>query len=857
MGLRGTSTSRSRRVFWVVMVCVFSSSAFGQYATSPEKTFVVVRKDPNAAVNTKDDNLSSEGKLFFNGSSWVFSWTPTYDDAGTYEVTFISTNGWAEDFETITITVNDVSGLVGHWTMDDNAANTTVVDSSGNGNDGTAQQYTRDLSSTGRINGALNFNGTDDYIDCGSDSGLDITGSVSISTWVKFDSLADYRYQTIVAKRDTGIDIGANYALRKGGYANGDELQFYYHDGTAWHVYTTFNANLTWGQWYHVVVTFTFGTGKSIKCHLNNNLLKGGWTTGDGNSSVQTNTKPVTIGGLTTGQGVDGSIDNVMIFDKVLSEAEIGDLYNEGAGLKVNLAIDNLWMYQNLPGQVSSALTASVSVVDDPMGNNGYSYEWEILLPRDVSLAPTTVAGGGTSDAYWSLAARGSDEPAGLSDLGDTFTVRVTVTGDDYGDVGIAEAEFEIISITNLVGHWKMDDNAANTTVVDSSGNGNDGTAQQYTRDLSSTGRINGALNFNGTDDYIDCGSDSGLDITGSVSISTWVKFDSLADYRYQTIVAKRDTGIDIGANYALRKGGYANGDELQFYYHDGTAWHVYTTFNANLTWGQWYHVVVTFTFGTGKSIKCHLNNNLLKGGWTTGDGNSSVQTNTKPVTIGGLTTGQGVDGSIDNVMIFDKVLSEAEIGDLYNEGAGLKVNLAIDNLWMYQNLPGQVASALTASVSIIDDPLGNSSYSYEWEILLPRDVSLAPTTVSGGGTSDAYWTFAARGSDEPAGLSDLGDTFTVRVTVTGDDYGDVGIAEADFGIALLGDVNNDGAVNSVDLSIVNAFWQTGSGGPHTVRDCDLNCDGAVNLADHFITKAAIWQGMLGQNSVSSPCPLR
>jgi hypothetical protein len=440
-----------------------------------------------------------------------------------------------------------------------------------------------------------------------------------------------------------------------------------------------------------------------------------------------------------------------------------------------------------------------------------------------------------------------------------------------YGDTGTYEVtflapngeteDFETITITvndaaSLVGYWMMDDNAANTTVVDSSGNGNDGTARQYTQALSSTGRINGALNFNGIDDYIECGNDSSLDITGSVSISAWVKFDSLPDYRYQTIVAKRDTGTDVGANYALRKSGYANGDELQFYYHDGTAWHVYTTFNANLTWGQWYHVVVTFEFGTGKSIKCYLNNDLLKGGWTTGDGNSSVQLNTKPVTIGGLAAGQGAEGSIDNVMIFDKVLSEVEIGNLYNKGSGLRVDLAIDNLWMYQNMPGQAGSALTTSVSIADDPLGNSGYSYEWEILLPRDVSLAPTTVRGGGTSDKYWTFAARGSDEPEGLSDLGETFTVRVTVIGDDYGDVSIAEATFGIALLGDVNNDGAVNYVDLSMVNVFCRTDSGESHTVRDCDLNCDGAVNLADYFIAKA-ICQWARGQNSVSSPCPLR
>lgn len=441
------------------MVCIFSQFASGQYKESPKKAFFLVRKDPDAPadIKEKDRSLLTAEKLSFNGSGWVFSWTPTYDDAGTYEVTFVSKNGETEDFETITITVNDATNLVGYWKMDENAANTTVTDSSGNGNDGTARQYTQNLSSSGRINGALSFDGVDDYIDCGSDCSLDISQSVSISAWVKFDSLPDYRYQTIVAKRGAGTNVKANYALRKGGYENAHELQFYYHDGTEWHACTTFGANLTWGQWYHVVVTFEFGKGETIRFYLNNDLLKGMWTSGDGSSSVQLNKKPVTIGGLTSGQGAEGSIDNVMIFDKVLSKAEISNLYSQGAALKVDLSIENLWMYQNLRELVGSDLTASVSVVDDPMGNSGYSYKWEIMLPRDVILAPRTMSGGGDRDAYWSLSARGCHEPAGLSDLGETFGIRVTVTGDDYDDVGIAQAKFGVALLGDVNNDGRVD----------------------------------------------------------------------------------------------------------------------------------------------------------------------------------------------------------------------------------------------------------------------------------------------------------------------------------------------------------------------------------------------------------------
>jgi hypothetical protein len=185
-----------------------------------------------------------------------------------------------------------------------------------------------------------------------------------------------------------------------------------------------------------------------------------------------------------------------------------------------------------------------------------------------------------------------------------------------------------------------------------------------------------------------------------------------------------------------------------------------------------------------------------------------------------------------------------------------LNVGLTIDNLWMYENLPGQTGSNLTASVSITDDPVSNSSYTYEWEFILPSDVNAAPTTMAGGEANDALWTFAARGCDEPVALSDSGQPFTVRVIAIGNDYGNMGTAEIQFGIALFGDINNDTFVNLKDRQMVNDFWQIGPATGLTLRDCDVNCDDVVNLKDRSITND-IWQGEVGQNSVSSPCPFR
>ena len=179
-----------------------------------------------------------------------------------------------------------------------------------------------------------------------------------------------------------------------------------------------------------------------------------------------------------------------------------------------------------------------------------------------------------------------------------------------------------------------------------------------------------------------------------------------------------------------------------------------------------------------------------------------------------------------------------------------------MDESWLYQNLSGSTNSELTATASIIDDPAGNSTHTYIWEFVLPDDVIVEPSTISGGGAADMSWNFAAPNVNQPEGLSDSGQPFTVKVTVTGADFANAGSAEAQFGIALLGDVNNETNVNLADRSIINAFWRTGSAGSFTLMECDINSDGSANLADRSIANA-VWRGSLGQNSVSQPCPFR
>jgi hypothetical protein len=87
-------------------------------------TFSVSATDPDGdAVTYSVEGLPS-GAVFANQS---FSWTPSYQQADTYQVTFIASDGQAQDSKTVTITVNNVNqppvlAAIGSKSVSENSA---------------------------------------------------------------------------------------------------------------------------------------------------------------------------------------------------------------------------------------------------------------------------------------------------------------------------------------------------------------------------------------------------------------------------------------------------------------------------------------------------------------------------------------------------------------------------------------------------------------------------------------------------------------------------------------------------------------------------------------------------------------
>jgi len=207
---------------------------------------------------------------------------------------------------------------------------------------------------------------------------------------------------------------------------------------------------------------------------------------------------------------------------------------------------------------------------------------------------------------------------------------------------------------TDCVSYYKFDTN--NATQPDSVGSYNGSvTGASYT----ASGKINGAYDFDGTDDIVSISNDfcSG---TGDFSISLWADFDSDANgYLVGTI----DTAA-YAAGWAFVQGAsgtlYFVADQSV-----GSPWDVLLNTGAGaITTTGFYHLVVTRKDGTWKIYV----NNVLKD-TVSGEDLIIVDNSTTYVgSIAGATS--DFNGRIDELAFFSVELTTDNIAYLYNAGS-------------------------------------------------------------------------------------------------------------------------------------------------------------------------------------------
>jgi len=245
---------------------------------------------------------------------------------------------------------------------------------------------------------------------------------------------------------------------------------------------------------------------------------------------------------------------------------------------------------------------------------------------------------------------------------------------------GIAAAESGGGPLPDPVAHWKMDEGQGGTA-QDSSVNNNDGTLYPVggTNDTTAKmwdngGKFGKAMEFDGTDDYVEVANNTSLQFNSgsSITLSAWVYPRDNNGYR--TFVTKGRYSDTYNTNYSVRQ----NGKKLELYYNDSgsNTWQIWTTtddiFN---TTSAWYHISITYTFGSGSSIKSYINGQDKSGSWTTGSGNVAPDVDTQPLTIGSeKNQGEYFNGLIDEVKIYNSALSPEQVKLDMNQGKALQL---------------------------------------------------------------------------------------------------------------------------------------------------------------------------------------
>ena len=210
-------------------------------------------------------------------------------------------------------------GLVAHWTMSqDSLKGSLLADKTPYENDGTIYGATFTTDRKGKANKAMSFDGVDDYIDCGNNSVLTIADNITISLWFKNEHTPP-EYSAYLCR----YQVTNNKRIWTVSYANG--IRSYWSKNGQSGIATS-AINVENGVWYNFVCTFESGI---VKQYLNGELK----TTDDISASIdslyETSTRLV-IGARDDGLNyyMNGSIDDVRIYNRALSQAEITTLYN-------------------------------------------------------------------------------------------------------------------------------------------------------------------------------------------------------------------------------------------------------------------------------------------------------------------------------------------------------------------------------------------------------------------------------------------------------------------------------------------------------------------------------------------------
>lgn len=212
--------------------------------------------------------------------------------------------------------------------------NSDLVSLGGNGGDLVYDFATKEVIS----NGALEFDGTDDYVNLGNILELNLVDEFTIEGWAKqtsstsaeviFSKSVDALNQIVLRTDVTGKMI---IDLRDGSDSRGE--------------YGDYSTDITSGTWFHWAVVYDDDAGGAnadkLKLYINGSSV----TLAFPGSSIPSLTDALAVNAFlsTTASPFNGSMDEVRIWSEARSQTEISDNYNSVVIPSSNATLEANW----------------------------------------------------------------------------------------------------------------------------------------------------------------------------------------------------------------------------------------------------------------------------------------------------------------------------------------------------------------------------------------------------------------------------------------------------------------------------------------------------------------------------------
>ncbi len=313
-------------------------------------------------------------------------------------------------------------GLISWWRFDEGKG-TISKDASNTGNDGTIYGA---KWVAGKVNSALYFDGTDDYVDCGNDASLKLTGDFTVEIWVKLDKISmgrnvciiDYIYTdgySLFKNHRNKLKAYRGYKMQKGGVETGAICGVKY---------------LLADTWYHIayVVNTSVSTGY---IYINGEL---------DNSGTLDNKPGFTKGNLFIGKRGDGYwfngiIDEIRIYNRPLSDTEICDNYTAAVRLssppQIFCSLSTATYYLN-DGKIEPEVRINNILTEELAG-----MELRAAIKKDKKII--------SSEEITNISSRKFRLSLDISTLEpDSYSINLSLTDKDGKIIGEAEQNFSI-----------------------------------------------------------------------------------------------------------------------------------------------------------------------------------------------------------------------------------------------------------------------------------------------------------------------------------------------------------------------------------------------------------------------------